>query len=320
MGSDRTALVVGASGFCGQHLIRHLLRSGCQVTGLDQRGLPDSPAPIVQQDILSAELVHVLQRLRPSTVFHLAALTDPRLPLLDFFRVNVLGTLSLLQAVAKACPQARILLVGTSAIYGACAKTSQLIDETAPFCPMTPYAWSKLVQELLAVQQATQHGLDLVRARTFNLTGPGESERFVTSAIALQIAEIEAGRREPVVRIGNLESVRDFTDVRDAVRAYRLLVEQAPTGEVYHVCSARGTSIRTVLDRLLSLSRRRDIAVQVDPLRFQAVDVPIQVGSYARLRALTGWQPQIPLEDTLKDVLEYWRSRVSATTSEQRFR
>ncbi len=318
MRSTPCALVTGAAGFTGRHLVAHLANFGYRVTGVDVRDWPAAPVPFQRCDLFSSQLEEVMAQVQPHVVLHLAALTDPTLPFVDFFRANVLGTLRLTQVLARHCPRARILVVSSSAVYGASSSSGLPLDEEAAFRPVSAYALSKLIQEFVAVHQATEHGLCLIRSRTFNITGPGESERFVTSAFARQIAEIEAGGQEPVIRVGNLESVRDFTDVRDVVRAYRLLVELGKPGEVYHVCSGRGTSIRWVLDFLLSLSIRRDITIAFDAQRFQPADVPIQIGSNARIRACTGWQPEIPLEQTLQDVLEYWRNRARVALGEPR--
>jgi GDP-4-dehydro-6-deoxy-D-mannose reductase len=196
-------------------------------------------------------------------------------------------------------------------VYGPVNPAALPIAESQCFSPVTLYAVSKIAQEMLANTYHAAHGMRVIRARAFNLTGPGESSRFVTSAFAHQIAEIEAGRREPVLRVGNLEAVRDFTDVRDAVRAYRLLAECGEPGGVYNVCSGQGTSIRQVLDALLALSTVRNISVELDPERLQHADVPAQVGDGTRLRQATGWAPRIPLRQTLLDVLDSWRRPIA---------
>jgi GDP-4-dehydro-6-deoxy-D-mannose reductase len=279
--------------------------------GFDRERTPGARWDNHKGDIVdSTRLRAILEDTQPDIVFHLAALTTPNLEYQELHRVNALGTLTLLNAVQATCPDASILITSSSAVYGWVAQESLPICEAHPFLPTNPYAVSKIAQEMIAHQQFTQHGLRLVRTRAFNLIGPGESARFVTSAFARQIAEIEANQREPVIRVGNLDTVRDFLDVRDAVVAYRLLAQHGKPGEVYNVCSGRGVRIRQLLDTLLQLSAVQDIAVQIDPSRLQPTDVPIQIGDASRLHSLGGWAPAIPLRQTLQDVLSYWRSRI----------
>lgn len=305
------AFVTGASGFCGQHLASHLLNSGYHVVGFDREEISRSDLTAYQGDIAdTGRLQALLGTLQPHAVFHLAALTNPRLQLAELLHVNVLGSLSLFNAVRQVCPNATVLLTSTGAVYGRVPRDALPIAEDQPFHPVNPYAVSKAAQEMLAYQQFAAHRLRVIRTRAFNLTGPGESAAFVTSAFARQIAEVELGRREPLLRVGNLESVRDFTDVRDAVQAYRLLAESGEPGAVYNLCSGQGTSIHQVLECLLGLSRQRDIDVEVDPARMQQADVPIHVGDPALLQKTTGWSPTIPLLQTLADVLDSWRKRI----------
>lgn len=306
------ALVTGAAGFCGRHLVAHLVESGYHVAGLDREGDASHLDTLYRGDVLDCEQVRaVLDREKPNVIFHLAALTNPRLDYAELHRVNALGTLALLTAARQARPDVRVLITGTSAVYGNAPPNALPISESQPLQPATPYAVSKIAQEMLAAQQGAEHGLRIICTRTFNLTGPGESPSFVTSAFARQIAEIEAGKREPVLHVGNLETVRDMTDVRDAVRAYRLLAEAAEPGATYNVCSGRGTPIRQLLEMLLSMSQVKGILARPDPDRFRPGDVSIQVGNATRLHEATGWAPAIPLRQTLQDVLDFWRQRIS---------
>jgi len=311
MRPEPVALITGANGFCGRHLAAHLLDSGYRVAGFD---LGDGPPPdlaLVRGDIADrAAIEGALAEVQPAVVFHLAALLNPRLPYDTLHRVNAQGTLNLLDAARAVCPRATILVTSTSAVYGQVRPQDLPITENQPFHPVNVYAVTKIAQETLAYQQHAAHGLPVIRTRTFNLIGPGESPAFASSAFARQVAEIEMDRREPVLRVGNLESVRDFTDVRDAVRAYRLLAERGKPGGVFNVCSGRGTLIRQILEILLDLSTVRGITVEVDACRFQQADVSIQVGDPSRLKAVTGWSPAIALERTLADVLDDWRNRV----------
>jgi GDP-4-dehydro-6-deoxy-D-mannose reductase len=305
-----TVFLTGSAGFCGHHLATYLSRQGNDVTGFDRSEKPctDCTRTYTGDVNDTAILQNSLRETYPGTVFHLAALTDARLGYQQLHTVNTLGTFSLLESVREACPERILVITSSSAVYGHASPDSLPIRETQPFHPTNPYAVSKIAQEMIAYQHFAQHDLRVIRTRAFNLTGPGESAHFVTSAFARQIAEIEANLRKPVIRVGNLESVRDFTDVRDVVRAYSLLAEKGKPGEVYNVCSGKGTSIKNLLQILLELSTQPDIAVQVDPSRLQPADVPIQIGDAGKLQALTGWTPTIPLRQTLEDVLNYWRT------------
>ncbi|HSJ53227.1 MAG TPA: GDP-mannose 4,6-dehydratase [Anaerolineae bacterium] len=305
------ALITGANGFCARHLQAHLVASGLQVAGLDRDAASQPTQRFYQADVTDTpRLEAVLARVQPDLIFHLAALLNPRLDYAELHRVNALGTLSLLRAVRAACPAATVLITSTSAVYGQVRSEELPIGEDRPFQPVSAYGVSKVAQEMLAYQQFARHGQRVVRARAFNLTGPGESEAFVTSAFARQIAEIEAGRRPPVLQVGNLESIRDLTDVRDAVHAYLLLAESGEPGAVYNVCSGHGTPIRHILESLIALSHVRDVSVQSDPGRVQPADVAIQVGDPGRIQGAMAWAPAIPLRQTLQDVLDWWRRRV----------
>lgn len=311
MTAPLTALVTGIAGFCGRHLAAELSAAGYHVTGLDRVPtlLPGANMHVVDLRE-TGRVAAILAEVRPDLLFHLAALTDPRLPYEELHYVNVLGTLSLLDAVRQACPAACVLIASSSAVYGRAPAGRLPIGEDEPFRPASPYAVSKVAQEMIAYQHFAAHGLAVIRSRAFNLTGPGESSSFVTSAFARQIAEIEAGRREPIIHVGNLDTVRDFVDVRDAVRAYRLLAEQGEPGAAYNVCSGRGVHIHALLDALLEMARVPSITVEPDPGRLQPADVPTSVGSSLELCMTTGWSPTFPLERTLHDVLSCWREHV----------
>ncbi len=305
------AFVTGTAGFSGRHLVSCLVDSGYQVVGLDQQETTVPGATLYVGDVTDATSTRtILDAVQPTFIFHLAALTNPRLDYLELHRVNALGTLVLLQAVRQVCPDAIVLITSTSAVYGHVAAEALPIGEDQPFQPATRYAVSKIAQEMLAYQQFAEHGLRVIRTRAFNLTGPGESPHFVTSAFARQIAKIEVGRQPPILYVGNLETVRDLTDVRDAVRAYRLLAERGEPGAVYNVCSGKGIAIRSLLEEMLALAQVPDISVQLDPARLQPVDVPIQVGNATRVQRATGWRPTIPFRQTVQDVLNFWRKRI----------
>jgi GDP-4-dehydro-6-deoxy-D-mannose reductase len=311
----RRALITGALGFCGRHLADDLVAHGYEVCGLDQATQPPIPGvALYSGDIRNlAWLAELLRALRPTHIFHLAALTSPQAGWQALHDVNVWGTGQLLEAVRLAALDAPILVAGSSAAYGAVEPGELPITEEQPFRPRTEYAVSKIAQEMLAYSYHARQGLRLIRTRAFNVTGPGEGPGFVTSSFARQIACIEAGPQPATIKVGNLDAIRDFSDVRDVVRAYRLLAELGKPGEVYNICSGAGTAIRELLDRLLSLSRNPEIRVTRDPTRLQPADVPVQIGSAARLYRATGWQVTIPLQQTLQDVLDSWRLQISAT-------
>jgi GDP-4-dehydro-6-deoxy-D-mannose reductase len=249
---------------------------------------------------------------RPDVVFHLAALTfgKPATPLdRDFFTINVDGTRWLLEAILGHGLETRVLITGSSAAYGRTPGRDP-IDENAPLRPQTLYAASKVCQELIALTYHRTHALPVIVTRAFNHTGPGEHPHFALSSFARQIAEIEAGVTEPPMRVGNLESYRDFSDVRDVVRGYIAAAFDGRPGECYNVCSGVAHQLGDTLAGLIELSGR-SIASAVDPSRLQASDVPYQRGSAAKLRAHTGWQPAIPFHQTLVDLLDHWRREVA---------
>ncbi len=256
-------------------------------------------------DLLDRRAVRdALTTARPSAIYHCAGIADvhgawsaPAYAL----RVNAIGTHELLSAVRELELECRVLVTGSALVY---RQSPDPITEDHPIGPTTPYGVSKLAQEMTARESA----IDVLLARPFNHAGPGQSPSYATSAFAQQIAEIEAGRRDAVLRVGNLEATRDITDVRDTVRAYHALVERGTAGRPYNVCSGRTYSMRALLDILLSLARVR-VRVETDPARLRPSDIPVVHGSHARLTADTGWMPKIPIEQTLSDLLDHWRAR-----------
>ena len=227
----------------------------------------------------------------------------------ETFNTNTISQVNLLEAVraqGKAAP--RFLAIGSSEEYGLVHEDELPIKESNPLRPLSPYAVSKVTQDLMAYQYFKSYGLPIVRARAFNHEGPRRGDVFVTSNFARQIAEIEAGGREPTILVGNLKAVRDYTDVRDIVRGYWLLLERGDPGQVYNLCSGRGWAIQEILDFLLGESINTSIRVREDPARLRPSDVPVLIGDCSRLTAL-GWKPRIPFEQTLRDLLGYWRER-----------
>jgi len=214
-----------------------------------------------------------------------------------------------LEAVRRHRPDCVVLVVGSAEEYGRARAEDMPLREDAPMRPLSPYAVSKLAQDFLGLQYHLAYGLRILRVRPFNHIGPRQRLGFVAADFAKQLAEAEAGLIEPSIGVGNLEAERDFSDVRDVVRAYAMLVEHEAWGEVYNVASGRAVSIRTLLEMLLR-ECRAEVEIVQDPQRMRASDVPSFVGDYSKLHRDTGWQPEIPLEQTVKDVMEYWRARV----------
>lgn len=259
---------------------------------------------MLDRDVLRREVSDA----RPDAIYHLAALThvgrsweDPT----ETMRVNVLGTLELLEAARLCGNWPRVLLVSSAEVYG--AGEGRELDEEAPLRPLSPYAASKVSAEFLGLQSYLGHGLEVLRARPFNHVGPGQSDAFVVAALAKRVvaAERQGGGE---VAVGNLSAARDFTDVRDVVRAYRELVIDGEAGAAYNICSGLPRTIASLLDELVARATV-EVRVVVDPALVRPVDIPMLCGNAKRIEALTGWRPQIDLGDTLSDVLAYWREQ-----------
>ncbi len=295
------AFVTGATGFVGPHLVSHLRAAGDEVVALGV----DIPLVDVTD---SAAVRAVVEAARPDVVYHLAGLSSPGASWSDpgeYLRVNVGGTLSVVEAASATCV-GRVLVVSSAEVYGTLDADVERVAEHAPLRPVTPYAASKIAAEFYGLQAHIGRGVGVVVVRPFNHTGPGQSDRFVVSALARRIVAAER-TGAPTVTVGNLDPIRDYNDVRDIVAAYRLAVEKAPVGEVYNVCSGRGTSVRDVAQILLALARR-PITLEVDPALVRPVEVPRLVGDSTRFRARTGWSPRYSLEQTLADVMAWWRT------------
>ncbi len=314
-------LITGFTGFVGSHLADYLVARGdVEVFGtyrwrsrMDNVEHLRGRVQLVECDLREAAAARrVIREVRPDRVFHLAAQSYVPTSWLtpgETLGGNVLGQLNLFEAVRELDRPARVHVAGSSEEYGLVLPGEIPIREDSPLRPLSPYGVSKVAQDLLAYQYWQSYRLHVVRTRGFNHTGPRRGEVFVTSNFARQIAEIEKGLREPVVLVGNLDSVRDFTDVRDMVRAYWLALEQGVPGEVYNICSGRGYTAGQVLDILLDLAHVQ-VTVQEDPARMRPSDVTLLVGDCSKFQSVTGWQPTIPFEVTLKDLLEHWRKRV----------
>jgi GDP-4-dehydro-6-deoxy-D-mannose reductase len=310
------ALVTGIGGFVGRHLVRHLLDEGDAVCGIARRdSAADLPktVEVVHADLTDRAAVEAIVRdSRPEAVYHLAAQSSTGASFVDPWATlsnNVLGQLNVCEAVLAAGLRPRILVVGSSDEYGRVLPQEVPTHEDVPLRPTTPYAVSKVAQDMLGHQYFAQHKLPVVRVRPFNHTGPGHDARFVLPSFAKQLAEIEAGEREPVLRVGNLHVARDFTDARDMVRAYRLALVLGTPGDVYNLGRGESMRLADIVDELASLCRVA-VRVVVDPGLLRPSDVPRQEADTRKFTALTGWQPRIPWRTTLHDTLEYWRERI----------
>lgn len=290
------SLVTGASGFVGTHLVSHLQECG--------DGVIESSVDITDRDRLIA---HVAAE-APDVIYHLAAQADVggswRDPI-PTLRVNIEGTLNVLDA-AVAAGVSRVLAVTSADIYGPVEEDDLPLEETQPVRPVSPYGASKASADVMCQAVGAAHGLDVIRARSFNHLGPGQNDKFVASAIASRIAANERSGAT-TVRVGNLEARRDFTDVRDVVRAYRLLMSDGEAGAVYHVCSGEDRPVRALAEELLGLAAH-PMTLETDPDLFRPVDLLVLRGSYAKIEQATGWQPRIDLTTTLHDLLEFWRA------------
>ena len=316
----RRVLVTGVTGFAGSHLVDYLLtRDDCQIFGIHRwRSRTENiehfrdKITLMECDLRDAFSTRdTLERVRPDLVFHLAAQsfvpTSWTAPT-ESLTTNVVGQVNVFEAVRKLGITCRIQIACSSEEYGLVHPDEIPIRETNPLRPLSPYAVSKVGQDMLGYQYWKSWKLDCVRTRGFNHEGPRRGPVFVASDFAKQIADIERGRKPPVVHVGNLESKRDFSDVRDIVRAYWLALEKCEPGEVYNICAGKAWSVQQVLDLLLGMTKAK-IEVRRDPARLRPSDVPILLGDSTKFRQATGWEPRIPFEQTLRDMLEYWRAR-----------
>jgi GDP-4-dehydro-6-deoxy-D-mannose reductase len=313
----RRVFITGATGFAGRHLMALLPPLENIVYGT---AYPQPPHPeeknILHLDLRSErDVFEAVKQAQPQWVFHLAAISNVGTSWAkkrETLETNVMGTFHLFEALKKFAPEARVLFVSSSDIYGFSPGSKGAAPETFaeddPFHLASPYALTKFSGELMAGFYSRWEGLDIIIVRPFPHTGPGQSPDFVCSDWARQVIQIERGSQEPVIRVGNLEAQRDFTDVRDTVRAYILLVQKGRKGEVYNVCRGRGVALREILEILIS-SALKKVRVEQDPERLRKVDIPCLIGDNRKIKAETGWEPQVPLETTLAELLDYWRVR-----------
>lgn len=316
----KKALITGITGFAGSHLAELLLAEGVSVHGIQRwRSKSDNIDKIKEKidfheaDLLDAHsLYKVVDEVRPDYIFHLAAQSyvqsswsSPS----NTLEVNIIGTDHLFEAVRKSGLDIPIQIAGSSEEYGKVLSDELPIRETNPLRPLSPYAVSKLAMDYLGYQYHESYNMRIIRTRGFNHTGPRRGEVFAESTFAKQIAEIEKGKKDPVVSVGNLDAIRDYTDVRDMVRAYFLAVQKCEPGEAYNIATGKGWKIADVLNLLLSMSKVK-IEVRPDPERMRPSDVEVLVGDASKFQKLTGWKPEVPFEKTMEDLLNYWRERV----------
>lgn len=295
------AFITGASGFVGGWLTRHLSEEGDEVMSLAE-GIDLAQPGAATQAIMDAN---------PEVIYHLAGLAhvgrswdQPA----ETFRVNVVGTIELFEAVRQLAHRPRVLLISSAEVYG--AGNGVVLDEKSPIHPVSPYAASKAAAEIVGRQAFYGRDIEVIVARPFNHVGPGQAEFFVVSALAKRVVEAELSGTETIA-VGNLSAARDFTDVRDVVRAYRQLIVSGIPGETYNVCSGRAIPVSSLLDELVKQAAVA-ITPEVDPNLFRPVDVPSMEGSYTKLHTLTGWQPTISMQQTVDDVLCFWRDQLGA--------
>lgn len=316
----KKALITGIAGFVGSHLAELLLSKGYEVYGLcrmrskmDHIESIKSKLHLEDADLLdSHSLYTTVSRIKPDYVFHLAAQSfvptswvSPSVTL----EVNIIGSANLFEAIRQANIDPVIQIACSSEEYGLVHPEEVPIKETNPLRPQSPYGVSKVAMDYLGYQYFCSYKMKIVRTRGFNHTGPRRGDTFVTSNFAKQIAMIEKGKQEPVILVGNLEAKRDWTDVRDMVRAYLLAVEKCEWGDVYNICAGRAVKIADMLQILLNYSKVK-VEIKPDTARMRPSDVPVLIGDNSKFVAKTSWKPEIPFETTILDLLNYWRERV----------
>jgi len=321
------ALITGITGFAGSHLAEYLLAEhpDVEVFGIYRwRSRMEniehlrSKVKLLECDLRDYTSVHAaLSASRPDTIFHLAAQsfvpsswTAPN----ETLTTNVSGQTNLFEAIRALGLDPVVQLACSSEEYGLVLPDEVPIKETNPLRPLSPYAVSKVAQDYLGYQYFMSYGLKAIRTRGFNHTGPRRGQVFVTSNFCSQVAAIELGLQEPVIRVGNLDAIRDFTDVRDMVRAYWLAVTKGKPGEVYNIATGEGIVIRKMLDRIVELAQV-EVKIETDPARLRPSDVEILIGDSSKFRADTGWEPRILFEQTLRDLLDHWRRTLKARQS-----
>lgn len=316
--TKKRALITGVTGFVGSHMAELLVKQGFEVLGVARWrsnkaniAKVNGSIKLVEADLLDPHsLDTIILEIRPDYIFHLAAQsfvpaswTSPAVTL----EINVVGSANLFEAVRKSKINPRIQIACSSEEYGLVKEDETPIKESNPKRPLSPYGVSKLAMDYLGYQYFQSYGLQIIRTRGFNHTGPRRGEVFAESSFAKQIAQIEKGLVAPLIKVGNLKAIRDYTDVRDMVRGYLLAAEKGEAGSAYNICSGEGHTIEEVLTTLLSFSRVKSIKVVEDLDRLRPSDVEVLIGDSSKFRKATGWKPIIPFKKTMKDLLNYWR-------------
>ncbi len=319
------ALITGISGFVGSHLAEYLLAQGDWEVAGTVYGKPDNIVHLGDRlQLFPAELSrlevvrYIVEQSRPDYIFHLAAQPIPSLSRQDpWFTLenNIRSQLNVLEVVAQLGAKCRVLVVGSSEEYGRVSEAELPIREETPLRPTSPYAVSKVAQDYLGLQYWLSNGVEAVRVRPFNHIGPRQRQGFVAPDFAAQVAEIEAGLRPARISVGALDVARDFSDVRDIVVGYVLALTQGEPGEVYNLGAGRAHTVRQLLETLIAASGV-EVEVEQDPARMRAVDVPLVIADCTRLHRRTGWQPVIPFEQSIRDVLDYWREQLRTGASD----
>lgn len=311
----KKGLVIGAAGFVGNYLIEEMAANDMAVyaTKLPHEKLENAHASIYNLDIMDKDaIVALLLEIQPDYIFHLAAQSSVGLawknPTLTV-DVNIKGSINVMDAVRELFYKPRVLLIGSGEEYGHIQPGETPITETNLLRPGNIYAATKACQNMIGNIYSKAYDMELMMVRAFNHIGPGQAPMFVVSDFCKQVAEIEKGLREPVMMVGNLAAKRDFTDVRDVVKAYVRLVQKGQPGETYNVGSGNAKEIRQILDLIIFMSDK-EIKVEIDPNKIRPVDVPIIEADITKINRLTGWRPEIPLEQTIQETLSYWRARL----------
>lgn len=313
---QKKALVTGISGFAGSFLAEALLKNNYTVHGTHLSSNTSNIEHIKHEvmlhkvDLMSKEeTAKCIQEIKPDYIFHLAALTSPAQSFKEPEKVltgNITGQMNIFEAVRTQDLDPRILITSSAEVYGMVGPSDLPVDENVSLRPGSPYAVSKIAQDFLGLQYHLSYGMKVVRVRPFNHVGPRQAPQFVVASFASQIADIEKGKQKPVLTVGNLDAKRDFTDVRDMVRAYIEILEKGEPGEVYNIGSGKSHRIKDILDMLISLSSV-EIEVELDPGKLRPSDVPDIYSNNGKIEGVTLWRPEIKLEDTLKDTLDYYR-------------
>ncbi|MBS4959801.1 MAG: GDP-mannose 4,6-dehydratase [Clostridiales bacterium] len=307
------ALVIGGAGFVGNHLVDHLTKDkkwDVAITKLENENIYNKNVETYSLNILNKdEIINVLNKVQPDYIFHLAAQSsvaaswkNPGLTI----DINIKGSVNVLDSVREVIPKSNILLIGSGEEYGHILPNETPIIEDNPLRPGNIYAATKAAQNMLGKIYADAYQMNVIMVRAFNHIGPGQAPMFVVSDFCKQTVEIEKGIKEPVIHVGNLSSKREFTDVRDVVKAYSLLIEKGRRGEIYNVGNGHAVEIKEILNLILSMSQKK-ISVEIDQNRLRPVDVPIIEADIKKLIDATGWKQEIPLETTIKETLDYWR-------------